>query len=286
MFVYFVLIFQQFLASGTHIVAKIVVRDIEPLTLTLFRSVLAASGLLIYVWIQGSRLKFEQQDKKKIMWLSFLAIPLNQFLFLAGMNYSTPANAALLYGTTPAVVLVLSHYLGKEKITFRKGIGVFVALTGIVIIVFERGIDFRSEYTFGNILFVLAVLAWGLYTVQGRTMTLKYGAFSTSTATMILGGVFFLPVGMIGAVQFDYSSLTVAHVGGLLYLAIATSIFSYYLWYYALERIEASKAAIFTNMQPVLTTLLAVTLLGQELTPAFFVGGFLALVGVVLTQFG
>ncbi len=286
MFVYFVLIFQQFLASGTHIVAKIVVRDIEPLTLTLLRSVLAASGLLAYVWLKGSRLKFEQQDKKKIMWLSFLAIPLNQFLFLAGMRYSTPANAALLYGTTPAVVLVLSHYLGKEVITFRKGIGVLVAFIGIIIIVFERGIDFTSEYTFGNILFVIAVLAWGLYSVQGRTMTLKYGAFSTSTATMILGGVFFLPVGLIGAVQFDYSSLTMAHIGGLFYLAIATSIFSYYLWYYALERIEASKAAIFSNIQPILTTTFAVLLLGQELTPAFFVGGIIAITGVILTQFG
>lgn len=117
-------------------------------------------------------------------------------------------------------------------------------------------------------------------------LTLKYGAFSTSAATMILGGVLFFPIGLIGAVQFDYSSLTFAHIGGLLYLAIATSILSYYLWYYALERIEASKAAIFSNMQPVLTTLLAVTLLGQELTPAFFTGGFFALVGVVLTQFG
>ncbi|MBI3189267.1 MAG: EamA family transporter [Ignavibacteriales bacterium] len=286
MFVYFVLIFQQLLASGTHIIAKIVVRDIEPLTLTLLRSVLAASGLLVYLWLKGNRLKFEHQDKKKILWLSFLAIPVNQFLFLAGMKYSTPANAALLYGTTPAVVLILSHYLGKEKITFRKGIGVFVALAGIIIIVFERGIDFKSEYTFGNILFVIAVLAWGLYTVQGRTMTLKYGAFKASTATMILGGAFFFPVGMIGAVQFDYSSLTVAHVGGLLYLAIATSIFSYYLWYYALERIEASKAAIFSNIQPILTTTFAVFLLGQELTSAFFIGGVLALTGVILTQFG
>ncbi|MBI3194006.1 MAG: DMT family transporter [Ignavibacteriae bacterium] len=286
MFIYFVLIFQQLLASGTHIVAKIVVRDIEPLTLTLLRSVIAGSGLLFYMWVKGTRLQFEHHDKKKILWLSFLAIPLNQFLFLAGMKYSTPANAALLYGTTPAVVLVLSHYLGNERITVRKGIGVLVAMMGIIIIVFERGIDFRSEYTFGNLLFVLAVLAWGLYTVQGRTMTLKYGAFSTSTATMIFGGVFFLPIGLIGAVKFDYSILTITHVGGLLYLAFATSVLSYYLWYYALERVEASKVAIFSNIQPVLTTTFAVFLLGQELTPAFFIGGFLALSGVILTQFG
>ncbi len=124
MAVYFVLIFQQLLASGTHLIAKVVARDIEPVTLTMIRSVLAAVGLIIYYLITKKRFDFQKSDHKRILWLSFLAIPINQFLFLAGMRYSTPANAALLYGSTPAVVLVVSHFLGKEKITLRKSFGV------------------------------------------------------------------------------------------------------------------------------------------------------------------
>ncbi|TAK54592.1 MAG: EamA family transporter, partial [Bacteroidetes bacterium] len=182
MVVYVLLIFQQLLASGTHIIAKVVVRDIEPVTLTMLRSVIAATGLLAYLKLKKSSLTFEKSDYKSIAWLSFLAIPVNQFLFLSGMKYSTPANAALLYGCTPAVVLVLSHFLGKEEITLKKGAGVGIAFVGIAIIVFEHGIDFRSEYTLGNLMFLVAVISWGLYTVLGRSLTIKYGAFSTSTA--------------------------------------------------------------------------------------------------------
>ncbi len=286
MITYFVLLVQQLLASGTHIIAKVVVQDIEPVALTMFRSFLAAGGLVVYLLVKRQRLRFEKSDYRMILWLSILAIPINQFLFLAGMRYSTPANAALLYGCTPAMVLILSYVMGKEQVSLRKWIGVGIAFLGITIIIFAHGVDFHSEYTFGNLLFFIAVIAWALYTVQGRTLTLKYGAFPVSTATMILGGIAFIPIGTIGAVRFDYSSLTLAHIGGLLYLAIATSILSYYLWYYALARIEASKVAIFTNLQPLLTTVLAVLLLGQELTVSFFVGGALALVGVILTQFG
>jgi drug/metabolite transporter (DMT)-like permease len=103
---------------------------------------------------------------------------------------------------------------------------------------------------------------------------------------MIFGTLMFLPIGAVGAARFDFVTLTSNHWAGLLYLSLGTSIFAYFLWYYALGRIAASKVAIFSNLQPVLTTVLSVTLLGQTVTPMFVVGGAIALTGVILTQFG
>ena len=286
MFVYFVLLFQSLIASGTHIVAKVVVKDIEPVTLTMLRSLLAAIGLLIIIVVRRTKLTFDRGDYKKIALLSFLAIPVNQFLFLTAIRYTTAANASLLYGTTPAVVLLISHFSRKEKINWKKSLGVGVAFLGILLVVFEHGIDFRSEYTFGNALLLVAVLAWALYTVHGQPMILRYGAFETSAATMLFGTLMFLPIGMIGIAKFNFVELTSSHWAGLLYLSLGTSIFAYFLWYYALGRIAASKVAIFANLQPVLTTVLSVTLLGQAITPIFVIGGAIALTGVILTQFG
>ena len=103
---------------------------------------------------------------------------------------------------------------------------------------------------------------------------------------MILGALFFIPIGAIPIVNFDYSHLTINHWGGLLYLSLGTSIFAYFLWYYALGRIEASKVAIFSNLQPLLTTILAVVLLGQHITSELVAGGILTLAGVIITQLG
>jgi drug/metabolite transporter (DMT)-like permease len=72
----------------------------------------------------------------------------------------------------------------------------------------------------------------------------------------------------------------------ILYLALITSVLSYFLWYFALGRAEAGKVALFANLQPILTTILAVLLLGQEVTVAFVIGGIIALAGVVIAQFG
>jgi drug/metabolite transporter (DMT)-like permease len=286
MFVYFVLLFQSLIASGTHIIAKVVVKDIDPVTLTMLRSSIAALALLGILFFRRAPIAIAREHYKTIIWLSFLAIPVNQFLFLTAIKYTTASNAALLYGTTPAMVLVLSYFTGKASLTLKKALGVVIAFSGILLVVFERGIDFRSDYTFGNLLLVIAVVAWALYTINGRLLILKYGAFFTSAITMILGTILYIPIGIISAIHFDYSTLSIAHFGGLLYLAIGTSIFAYFLWYYALGRIDTSKVAIFANLQPVLTTVLAVILLGQSITATFVVGGVVALTGIVVTQFG
>ena len=284
--IYILLLFQALIASGTHIIAKIVVKDIDPVTLTFTRSVMAAIGLLMLSALRRTKLNFKREDFSKIMFLSFLAIPVNQFLFLTAIKYTTASNAALLYGTTPAVVLVLSTFMRLEKAGWKKISGVAIAFTGIVIVVFEKGINFKSEYTVGNLLLVVAVLAWALYTVKGKPMILKYGAFKTSAATMIFGTIMYIPVGIYNALSFDYGSMTVQHWGGLIYLAFGTSIFAYLLWYYALSRIETTKVAVFANVQPVLTTILSVLFLGQVITPAFIIGGSIALTGVVIAQLG
>ncbi|MBA4312512.1 MAG: hypothetical protein C0417_07760 [Chlorobiaceae bacterium] len=284
MFIYFVLIFQQLIASGTHIIAKVVVKDIDPVSLTMLRSGIAAIALLLIMYIRRIKLQFERADWKKIIFLSTLAIPINQFLFLYAIKYTTPANAALLYATTPAMVLVLSIILGREKAILKRMIGIGIAFVGVLIVIFEKGVDVHADYTIANVVIFVAVIAWALYTIQGKEMILKYGALKTSSSTMVIGTILYLPIGAWNTINFSYQSLTIYHWLGLLYLAIMTSIFAYVLWYYALSRIEATRVTIFMNLQPVLTTLLSVLLLGQSITVAFVIGGVIALSGVIIAQ--
>ncbi|MBI5020010.1 MAG: DMT family transporter [Ignavibacteriales bacterium] len=284
MFIYFVLTFQQLIASGTHIIAKVVVKDIDPVTLTMLRSGIAALALIGIMFIRKIKLQFERSDWKKIIFLSVLAIPINQFFFLYAIKYTTPANAALLYATTPAMVLVLSIISGREKAVLKRMIGIGIAFTGVLIVIFEKGVNFHSDYTMGNVIIFAAVIAWALYTVQGKEMILKYGALKTSSSTMVIGTILYLPIGSWNTVNFSFGTLTIYHWLGLLYLAVMTSIFAYVLWYYALSRIEATRVTIFMNLQPILTTLLSVMLLGQSITAAFIIGGVIALTGVIIAQ--
>jgi len=221
-----------------------------------------------------------------LLLLSLLAIPVNQFLFLFGMRYTTASNAALLYATTPILVLIFSRFFLGERLTTVKIAGVILGFVGVMTVIFERGISASMEYLLGNLLIGVAVMAWGLYTVFGKRLIVRYGAVEASSMTLIIGTVMFIPVGAVPALHFPFATLSLSSWMQILYLAVITSVFSYFLWYFALGRAEAGKVALFANLQPILTTILAVLLLGQQVTLAFVVGGIIALAGVVVAQYG
>jgi drug/metabolite transporter (DMT)-like permease len=282
--VYFLLVLQQLIAGGTHIVAKAVVGDIDAATLTFLRTVIAAAGLWAIARIRSGPLNIERNDWKKMAFLGFVGVALNQFLYFYGMKFSTAANGALLYAATPVLVLVLSRFMHREKMKPLKVFGILLAFVGISIVIFERGIDLSSGYAYGNLLILVAVIAWALFTVFGKDMIVKYGALKTTSAMMICGAAMFLPFGLISAAQFPFGGLSALHWGGVLYLAIGTSIIGYLLWYHALSRIEASKVAVFSNAQPVFATILSLIFLNYTITPAFVIGSIITICAIYITQ--
>jgi len=284
--IYILIVIQVLLASGTHLVAKAVVSDVDPVTLTFLRTCVSSAALLIVFVIREKKIKIQREDYGKMLWLAFIVIPLNQFLFLYGIKYTTAANAALLYATTPVLVLVFSHLMLGENLTKQKIAGVVIAFCGVAVIIFEHGVSLSSDYTYGNVVMFVAVIAWSLYTIQGKPMVVKYGAFHVASLSMIGGMILFLPLGIYGVSRFELSTLTISHWEGILYLGLGTSVISYFLWYYAIGKLETTKVAIFANAQPIVTSVLSYFFLHQLISRHFAAGAIVTLFGVVLTELG
>ena len=59
---------------------------------------------------------------------------------------------------------------------------------------------------------------------------------------------------------------------------------AYLLWYWALAHLPAARVAVFTNLQPLATAVLAHLFLGEHVTPQFVGGALVVIAGVVLAQ--
>jgi drug/metabolite transporter (DMT)-like permease len=68
------------------------------------------------------------------------------------------------------------------------------------------------------------------------------------------------------------------------YLALFCSVLAFFLWNYGISRLEASKAAVFTNLVPVFTVLGAYFLLGEKIYQGQMIGGALVIFGVTLAS--
>ncbi|MGA2295931.1 MAG: EamA family transporter [FCB group bacterium] len=284
---YILIFIQQLLASGTHIIVKDLTNSLQTPFLLFLRSIIAA--LFFIGWILFRRKKIIKIDKKDIpvfLLLGLINIPINQFLFFVGVHLSTAPNAALAYALTPAFVLIIAIIFLKESHTWQKILGIIIAIGGTLIILFEHGVDFSSNYLIGNILVLLASFSWAIYTILGKNIAIKYGAMYSTALSMILGFILFLPIFFILKPPLDYSSISIFGWSEIIYLGLLSSAVSYGIWFYALTKIEASKVAVFNNLQPIFTTILAMFFFHQHLTIAFIAGGILILGGVFVTQKG
>lgn len=273
----------------THIIAQDVTIVVSPPTVLLFRASIAAIALYGFVMIRERKINLfagiERKDQWMLLLLGALNILINQFLYLEGLRFTTPANSALLYAMTPAIVYIFALMIHSERTTWKKACGILVAFVGVTIIIFERGSVLEASHTTGNILIFVAVVAWSLFTLLGRPLVKKYGALRTTALHMTLGALLYLPFGLLSTSVVEVQAITPTLWLDILYLGLVASCINYYLWYYALGKLETSKVAIFQNLQPVLTTIIALYLGRVVFSLELFGGGVMALVGILIVEF-
>ncbi len=281
---YIILIIQLLLSSGTHIIANSATQTIPPTNLTFLRTLISGIPYLCFVFYARLPFKYRGRDLAILLLLAFLSVPINQFVFLYGIKYTTATDASLMYATTPVMVLLISRVYLNEKITFIKIIGTILAFTGVLVIVLENGFHIGVSHVKGDAFVFAGVIAWAFYTTLGRKVVLKHGAVNTTIYAALIGSLMFAPFGIWSSIGYGYTSLSSGQWLEILYLGLGTSVAGYILWYSALSKIEASKVAVFTNGQPVMTAVLAYIFLGQRITLIFALGAIITISGVFIAQ--
>jgi drug/metabolite transporter (DMT)-like permease len=287
---YLLLTLQQLIGSSTHLVAKRVVSQLSPELSLFWRSLIAALSSMAWLLYENHRTALLHQLRLRqvvlLLVLGLLAVPLNQWCFLAGVRLSTPANASLMYALTPVWTLLLSSALHQERLTALKLTGVLLAVGGVVLVLWEEAPLPSSSTTLGNWLLLLASWAWALYTVLSQRVAMQLGALKTTALSMVLGWMLYLPLWAALGAELGLELLSPSLVLELLYMGVVTSGIGYLLWVAVLQRLEASKVAVFATLQPVLTTLAAIPLFGFVPSLPFLLGGTAILAGMLLTQLG
>lgn len=283
--IYFILIFIQLVASTTHIFGKALTNDLDPSIVLFFRALFASIFFILVLLARKENLfKIEKKDLLSFIFVGWLNIPLNQFLFFASIKLTTPSNVALAYALTPVFITFLAKTFLQEELMPLRLIGVVTAFVGIGIIQVENGISLSSKNFLGNILALLATFSWATYSTYSKPLIIKYGSTFSTAVAMIFGFLLYLPIVLQQNFLAEASQIQIVHWVEILYLAIMTSGIVYLLWFYAIKRLPVSKVGVFQNLQPIFTTILSVIIFNQQITNEYLFGGLMVILGVVLTQ--
>ncbi|MCB1043064.1 MAG: DMT family transporter [Acidobacteria bacterium] len=273
------------IGAGTFLVAKFATERFEVLELGWFRINLSAVLIACVFFVRNRRLpQLPREDWPKAVVLGMTGITMNQLLFLYGIHFAPAIDGALLYAATPALVLMAARLWLKEPLTGGKVAGVLVAFLGVYVVLRTRGLQFDPAYLKGDLLLALAVVFWAVYTLVGKNLLKKHDSLAVNTVSFAIGALSLLPVAPIVLMGFDWSGPGWQGWLGLAYLSGMTSVVSFSLWYWALQHMETSQVAVFTNLQPPFTALFAWIFLSQIPSAPIVLGGTLVIVGVTLAQ--
>jgi len=203
-----------------------------------------------------------------------------------GIAHSTASNAALLITVEPTSLLLLSPLLLRERLSRREAIGATMAVAGTVIVV-VNGIPGLTRslvpHWRGDLLLVLSGMAYAAYTLLGRGVLTRHPVSVVTAWSMLWGTAAMLPLAWLEWRVGQVPVWTPSALVGTLYLGVVITALGYAVWNWCLDRLGASRVAIFVNVQPLAGALIGVWWLGEPLTAFTIAGGLLILAGVHLT---
>ena len=138
----------------------------------------------------------------------------------------------------------------------------------------------------GNLLGLGAAVCAGLYMAMARDLLSKYSPLTITTFQAFFAATVFLPLAGMEGFTHHWNSLQPLTILAVLYLALFCSVLAFFLWNYGISRLEASKAAVFTNLVPVFTVIGANLFLGEKIHLEQVIGGALVIGGVSLAGAG
>jgi len=136
----------------------------------------------------------------------------------------------------------------------------------------------------GDLLILVAVFAWALYTVLSKPLLARYDAMAVTTGVIVSGTLMTLPALFIPGAIPPLSNVPLPIWGAILYLAIGTSVIAYPLYMYALRHLDTAKVAVAQNTQPIITSILSWLVFRERFTGVFFLGAALILAGVTWVE--
>jgi len=274
-----------FLWTFNYIIGKMSLRQIDPVTLAVFRFELAALVMLaIYFLRGGARVVPRRADLGRIAFLGIFGVVLNQGGFTIGLNFTSSDHSAVIAAVAPVMVLLFASILHLEDLTLWKTLGMAISFCGVLVLETEHGYPSNSPFLKGDVITLVSTVGYALYAVFGKKMARAYDAISMNTYMVVTAAVVLLPLAIRQGIVIDWRAIGWLGWSGVVYMAVCSSVAAYTIFYWALRYMEASRVAVVSYFQPVAVILFSVPILGERPTRHLLAGTALVLLGVYLAE--
>ncbi|MEH6388719.1 DMT family transporter [Pseudomonas profundi] len=271
--------------AGNALVARATAGELPPIGLSFWRWTTALALLLPFtvrgLWQHREVLLTRW---KHVVVLAALSISSYNTLLYQAAQSTTAINLTLVNTGLPVAAFIWSVLLLRIWPSVLTLLGTLLSFLGLLVILGNGQPERLLSLAFnrGDLIMVVAVLCWGLYSVLLRHWMLPMPGLIQLAALLICGVPLLLPFYL-----WEYSTtggmpLTIQAVGAVGYTAVFASLLAYWAWNNGVRVLGPATASLFSYLMPVFAALLGMLILGEQLQWFHFAGGALTFLGLVL----
>jgi drug/metabolite transporter (DMT)-like permease len=264
-------------------VAKLGLNALSPLAFNALRFPLAALVVLTALRIRGPLPLPLPRHRLRLVLLGLLGNVLYQQFFIFGLDRTRAGTASLLLAGTPMLTALLSAAVGHERVGWRSWVGAAATIAGMTLIV--GSVAGAGDSTIGgDLLMILASVAWAVYTVGSRPLVEHYGAIPVTAWTLCIGATGVVLVGLPDVARTDLAALPVGAWLSVVYAGAMSIGVAYLIWYHGVQQIGNTRTAVYSNLVPVVALAVAWAWLGETPSLRQVIGALVIIGGVTLAQ--
>lgn len=282
---HFLALFANVIWGSTFISTKVLLDDFSPAAVMFIRFVMA----YIFMWmIFPKALSFSGFRSEAMMLVAgFCGVTAYYQLENVALTYTYASNVGVIFAIIPFFVGVQAHFIfkGEEKLSKYFLGGFAVAMTGILLITFS-GATFLGLRPQGDLIAILGCIIWSFYAIIVKRITIP-GA----KTIMVTRRIFFYAIMMMIPCMYLWGGdvnlnqfLEPKNCLNFVYLSLFASVLCYLSWNTALKHIGAMATSAYIYVGPVVTVVLSVIILDEQLTCWSFMGMALTMAGLILSE--
>jgi len=247
------------------------VNSISPVLFAWISAFLGALYFVPWAYRNTAWKKFARRDIIiNLAGLGLFGSALPVVLFFFALQYTTPANAAILAQSEIVYSIILSTLVLRERLGAAQLTGTLMVLSGTILVAFNE--RFSPRWT-GDLIVICTPWMYQVSHIYAKKLPADCPPEFIAAARTFYGTLFLTPLMLFSLFSPGFKFfITPGSVSAMLYWGLILAGFNNVLWYKAIRNMELSKASAIILSYPAMTTFLS-WVLGRETLHGYQLAG-------------
>lgn len=269
--------------SANTVVNKMTVGVIFPAEVGFYRWLFA--GVLFTPFILRALLRNWSTIRPhlfKIFVLGVLGMVIYQSLAYFAAPKTSATHMGIILSLMPMMSLGMAIVALGQRLTRGALLGAVCSFLGVLLVVSHGDLRNLTQQgiNMGDAMMLIATLAYALYSTLLKYWQMDIPAVQLLYLQILVAIVVLFPLFWFS----EKAGLNSANLPLVLFACVFASIAAPLAWMRAIRSLGPSRTAVFFNLMPILTIIIAALVLSERLALYHIVGGGLTLFGVVLSE--